>query len=179
MYENIAEDYDRFVNWKNRLAYEMPFLINQIEKIQSPPGKSLQILETACGTAMHAIALAKLGHRLSAADISPQMVEKSRLNAHESGVDLQIKIAGFGSLSTAFGGTSFDLLLCLGNSLPHLSNPRQIKGGFGRFYCLPASRRYAYHPKSELRCRYRKQRPLDGAAGARRRGNGMGLPAIL
>ena len=26
MYDDFSEDYDRFVNWSGRLAYEMPFL---------------------------------------------------------------------------------------------------------------------------------------------------------
>ena len=26
MYDDFSEDYDRFVNWAGRLAYEMPFL---------------------------------------------------------------------------------------------------------------------------------------------------------
>mgnify|MGYP003469742026 CR=1 FL=1 len=30
MYDAFAGDYDRFVNWKNRLTYELPFLMEQI-----------------------------------------------------------------------------------------------------------------------------------------------------
>ncbi len=83
MYNTFSEDYDRFVNWKDRLAYEMPFIEKQISFVQDGLDRPLNILDTACGTGMHAIALASAGHRVSAADLFPEMITKSQLNAHQ------------------------------------------------------------------------------------------------
>lgn len=120
MYETLSSDYDRFVNWQNRLAYEMPFIENLVRQFTPGNTRQVNILDSACGTGMHAIALARLGHLVSGADLFPQMVEASRQNAAKAGLPLRFETAGFGELAAMFGEASFDLVLCLGNSLPHL-----------------------------------------------------------
>ena len=126
MYEAFSANYDRFVNWEDRLAYELPFINDQIASLQHTPARPLKILDTACGTGMHAIALAGAGHHVSAADLFPQMIEKAELNATAAGVKVRFKAAGLGDLSTAFAGEQFDLVLCLGNSLPHLLSEHEL-----------------------------------------------------
>lgn len=126
MYDSFSEDYDRFVNWTGRLAYEMPFLVKQITYLKSPKKEALKILDSACGTGMHAIELAKQGHRVSAADLFPQMVKKGKENALLAEVDVQFAPAGFGELTGVFGQNQFDLVLCLGNSLPHILHEKDL-----------------------------------------------------
>lgn len=116
MYDDFSEDYDRFVNWAGRLAYEMPFL--ELQLAQVAPG--VTVLDSACGTGMHAIALAQKGYAAVGADLSPRMVERARENARQAGVTVRFEAAGFGELAINFGQSRFDALLCLGNSLPHL-----------------------------------------------------------
>jgi SAM-dependent methyltransferase len=117
MYDAISNDYDRFVNWPGRLKVEMPFLTGQIQKAAGP---SCRVLDAACGTGMHAVALAQLGYVVSGADASLGMIERARLNASNTGVTVHFENAGFGGLAALSGRESFDALLCLGNSLPHL-----------------------------------------------------------
>jgi ubiquinone/menaquinone biosynthesis C-methylase UbiE len=57
MYDSLSLDYDRFVNWQNRLSIELPFIIKQFQLINAK-----SILDVATGTGMHAIALAQLGY---------------------------------------------------------------------------------------------------------------------
>jgi SAM-dependent methyltransferase len=72
------------------------------------------------------------------------MIERARANAAAEGVDVRFEVAGFGDLaqtlggdvppeesgkrkpSSAQGGTDFDAILCLGNSLPHLLNQSEL-----------------------------------------------------
>jgi len=115
MYDTFSSDYDRFVNWNNRLTIELPFIIKQLQQINAK-----SILDAATGTGMHAIALAQLGYKTAGADISIGMIQKARLNAAAASVQVQFEVAGFGNLVSIFGMHSFDALLCLGNSLPHL-----------------------------------------------------------
>jgi glycine/sarcosine N-methyltransferase len=115
MYDSLCSDYDRFVNWQNRLSFELPFIIKQLKQINAK-----SVLDAATGTGMHAIALAQLGYKATGADISTGMVQKARTNAISAGVQVQFELAGFGNLADAFGKHSFDIVLCLGNSLPHL-----------------------------------------------------------
>ncbi len=135
-YDAFSEDYDRFVNWKERLDAEMPFLTSQLEHIQVPNDQPLSLLDAACGTGMHAIELSKHGFRAAGADLSPQMIRKAEENARRAGVEVQFKAIGFGGLANAFqkeGQFPFDAVLCLGNSLPHLLSIGEIENALSDF----------------------------------------------
>ncbi len=126
MYNKFSQDYDRFVNWHNRLAFELPFLLAQIGSVTPQPGVPLRVLDAACGTGQHVIALAKKGLDVTGADLSIEMITVARANASTAGLDLRFEPVGFGSLSHTFGAGSFSTLLCLGNSLPHLLTPADL-----------------------------------------------------
>jgi glycine/sarcosine N-methyltransferase len=123
-YDAFSSDYDRFVNWNNRLPFELPFLEKQLASLGALAG--LRVLDAACGTGMHALALARLGCQVTGADLSHGMVERARANATAAGLPLGFIQAGFGSLSAALSPSSFDALLCLGNSLPHILTPAEL-----------------------------------------------------
>jgi glycine/sarcosine N-methyltransferase len=99
------------------LDFEMPFIERQLNQLGSGP---LNILDAACGTGLHAIALAQKGHRAVGVDLSPGMIEKARKNAADQGFSIQFETVGFGELTSTFGQGAFDAVLCLGNSLPHV-----------------------------------------------------------
>ncbi len=115
MYDAFSNDYDRFVDWPGRLAVEMPFIEGQLQA-----AGARRVLDAACGTGMHAIALAQRGYDAAGADLSNGMIERARVNAAASGQEAHFAVAGFGDLARTFGANSFDALLCLGNSLPHV-----------------------------------------------------------
>jgi glycine/sarcosine N-methyltransferase len=120
MYDAFSSDYDRFVNWDARLGYELPFIEQQIQAL-GIMGRPARVLDAACGTGMHALALAQRGCAAAGADLSTGMIERARANA--AGVNIPFAAVGFGGLAQAFSGSPlfpFDALLCLGNSLPHL-----------------------------------------------------------
>jgi glycine/sarcosine N-methyltransferase len=121
MYETLSSDYDRFVNWQSRLSIELPFITNMLNVINAR-----FVLDAATGTGMHAIALVKSGYQAAGADLSPGMVEQARSNAKEAGVNVRFEIARFGGLANTFGDASFDALICLGNSLPHLLSHKDL-----------------------------------------------------
>jgi glycine/sarcosine N-methyltransferase len=133
MYDSFSADYDRFVNWQSRLAAEMPFLQRHLEALRQPGAASLRVLDAACGTGMHAIALAKAGYAASGADLSEGMIDKARLNAQADGVQVRFEAVGFGGLEKVFGAGEFDALLCLGNSLPHLLTPADLSAALADF----------------------------------------------
>ncbi|MDY6874758.1 MAG: methyltransferase domain-containing protein [Chloroflexota bacterium] len=120
MYEDFSSDYDRFVNWPGRLAVELPFIEHQLLM-----GGAHRVLDAACGTGMHTIALAQRGYVAVGADLSAGMIERARANAITAGIPVQFEVSGFGELSAQFG-TGFDALLCLGNSLPHLLTSKDL-----------------------------------------------------
>ncbi len=113
MYDAFSKEYDYFVNWTARLNFELPLLRDLLK------GRG-RVLDAACGTGMHALALSAEGWQVTGCDLSPAMVEQARSNAAERGLALPFVAAGFGELAAALPEQAFDALLCLGNSLPHV-----------------------------------------------------------
>lgn len=123
MYDSMSANYDRFVNWGKRLNAEMPFLEGQLQFVIDS-NRATKVLDAACGTGMHAIALSNRGFKAAGADYSAGMVEKAAQNAQMAGADVEFRRAGFGELSRFFADQ--DCVLCLGNSLPHISGPTML-----------------------------------------------------
>lgn len=141
MYDSFSIDYDRFVDWDARLGTELPFLEAQLTAVQAH-----RVLDTGCGTGMHAIALAERGYRAVGTDSSEGMIQRARANAVQAervaagGPDGAVRFvtAGFGHLAAALGirrreaqtgqrdAHRFDAVLCLGNSLPHVLTPAEL-----------------------------------------------------
>jgi SAM-dependent methyltransferase len=126
LYDSLAVDYDRFVNWPARLAHELPFL----EHLFQSRGVR-RVLDSACGTGQHAIALARRGYDVQGADLSAPMVEQARRNAEGADVGVPFVVAGLGHLAAL--GQVFEAVLCLGNSLPHLLTPSAEAGALADF----------------------------------------------
>jgi hypothetical protein len=65
------------------------------------------------------------------------MIQKAHLNAIAADVQVQFEVASFGSLVQVFSPHSFDALLCLGNSLPHLLSSSELDSALRDFaVCL-------------------------------------------
>jgi glycine/sarcosine N-methyltransferase len=125
-YDALASDYDRFVNWEGRLAHELPFL----ERLFA--GHDVRhVLDAACGTGHHAIALARRGYQTMGVDLSAAMIEQAKRNAAAVGVEASFAVAGFGGLAAL--GQTFDAVLCLGNSLPHLLTEKALAEALSDF----------------------------------------------
>jgi glycine/sarcosine N-methyltransferase len=119
LYDALAVDYDRFVNWEGRLGHELPFFDALFR------GKKVgHVLDAACGTGQHAIALAERGYKVTGTDLSAAMIERARENATRAGVHVNFVVAGLGQLASL--DETFDAALCLGNSLPHLLTPEAL-----------------------------------------------------
>jgi len=113
-YNRLAEFFDVMTDWNSRLAVELPF----IEKIFAQQHVQA-VLDCACGTGGHALALAQRGYRVTGADISASMIERARANAGRAGLAIPFHVAGFTSLRQTFA-EKFDAVLCLGNSFVHV-----------------------------------------------------------
>ncbi len=122
LYDEFSVDYDRFINWPKRLARELPFIERQLAGV-----RAARVLDAACGTGWHAIALTKRGYEVVGVDVSQGMLDRARENARLEGCAIDFVRAGFGELSArGLAGAEqgeFDALLCLGSSLPHIARP--------------------------------------------------------
>jgi glycine/sarcosine N-methyltransferase len=120
LYDALGSDYDRFVDWEARLAHELPFF----ERLFAEHGLR-RVLDAACGTGGHAVALARRGYEVMGTDLSAEMIAQARRNAAAAGVRVEFAVAGFGQLAQTVG-SGFDAVLCLGNSLPHLLSAEAV-----------------------------------------------------
>lgn len=139
-YDEFSQDYDRFVNWQARLAAEMPFIEAHLNQLAGAGLRQLSVLDAACGSGGHALALAAGGFAVAGADLSPGMIAQARLNAQAAGLAIDFQAVGFGELEKQFKQSPlfpFDALICLGNSLPHLLSEGEIAHALQDFYrCL-------------------------------------------
>ncbi len=79
------------------------------------PDPPARVLDCACGTGWLAAGLAGAGYEVAAADISPEMVERTRA----LGVPAVVR-----SWDDTPASGDFDVVLCVGNSLVHASDRR-------------------------------------------------------
>lgn len=137
MYDQLASDYDRFVDWPSRLSVELPFIEKVLDESKHDPGTKPVVLDAACGTGMHALALAEKGYRVSGSDLSAPMIKEAMNNADQAGLEVNFKTAGFGELVGVFGKEQYNAVLCLGNSLPHLLTAQALSTALVDFWgCL-------------------------------------------
>ena len=113
-YDRQAAVYEVMNDWPSRLALELPFIRRALEQTHAQT-----VLDVACGSGHHAIALALEGYAVSGADLSAEMVDLARRNAAQADVSIRFEQTGFAEIGTRFNMT-FDAVLCLGNSLPHV-----------------------------------------------------------
>ena len=111
VFEDLALIYDQTIDWEQRLAREIPFLSKIIQD-----NLNARILDLACGSGRHAVALAAQGHEVTGLDLSPQMIEAAKHHAKEKGVVAQFSVADMRQV-TVLLECPFDLIICLGNSL--------------------------------------------------------------
>jgi glycine/sarcosine N-methyltransferase len=126
LYDALAADYDRFVDWESRLAHELPFFDRLFA------GQDVRrVLDAACGTGHHAIALALRGYQVTGTDLSTAMIGLARQNAARAGARATFATAGLGELASL--GETFDAAICLGNSLPHLLTAPAVAAALADF----------------------------------------------
>ena len=113
-YDRQAAIYEVMNDWPSRLSFEMPFVRRVLEKVAPR-----MVLDVACGSGHHAIALACEGYSVCGADASAEMIAMARRNAAKAGASVEFRQASFADIGAQFN-RAFDAVLCLGNSLPHV-----------------------------------------------------------
>ncbi|KXA91522.1 hypothetical protein AKJ63_01355 [candidate division MSBL1 archaeon SCGC-AAA259D18] len=127
-YKEFSEKYDRLVSLENRMNRESEFFKEAFSEHDVNT-----VLDCACGTGQHVIIFKKIGFNAKGSDISSYMVEKARKNSRKYDIKAEFTVADFRNLTGNFD-VSFDAVVCLGNSLPHLSGDDEVKEALEEMY---------------------------------------------
>ncbi|MHA1935949.1 MAG: class I SAM-dependent methyltransferase, partial [Candidatus Thorarchaeota archaeon] len=115
-FDELAIVYDNSIDWDSRLKRELPFLLESL-----PTTGQRRVLDMACGSGRHSVALSSEGAQVIGFDSSPQMIASARKLAEANNVAPQFMVANMEEVGTTIQG-EFDLVICLGNSLALLPN---------------------------------------------------------
>ncbi len=128
-YNSIADKYDwLFSNWKQTMEDEMKIIVPVLRE-----RKVKTVLDCACGTGLQSVGLLKANFKVIASDLSEKMLEQAVLNAGKEGFDLPTVRLDFRNLDSHLS-EKFDAVLCMGNSLPHMSTDEDVKAALQSMY---------------------------------------------
>jgi len=99
-----------------------------------PETKRPAVLDVACGTGVYALAAAERGAQSVGVDLCAEMLTRAQDNAKRLQLAVDWRCIPMQELSGALD-TDFDLVLCMGNSLPHVLEDAELErtlAGFKR-----------------------------------------------
>lgn len=129
-YDQIADSYDEMTRFEQRFQNEKQIVQGWFDKLHFQSA-----IDVACGTGLHAILLASLGVKTTGVDISAKMLKIARKNATRTDKNISWIKSSMENLQNQLKG-SYDVLFCLGNSLPHILSQEGMEQTFRNFYNL-------------------------------------------
>lgn len=124
-YDQLASNYHLiFEDWEASIRRQAAVLGAILERECGPPA-SVKVLDCACGIGTQALGLAKLGFQVTACDLSPFAVERTRMEAEKRGLNVRALVADMLDLTVLADG-EFDAVICMDNALPHLDSEEQL-----------------------------------------------------
>lgn len=111
--------YDAFVQAYDELFPVHRATLDFLAGIVAPPAATLDI---GCASGGHAIALVKRGYACTGIDPSRPLIDAARSRAEGIPIPPEFLEGGSGDLAALFTDRRFRLMLCLGNTLPHLES---------------------------------------------------------
>lgn len=111
MYARLAPYYDQFFSFDDAARAFFKHLVAALG--------AQRLLDVASGTGFHAAEFASWGLEVLAVDLEPEMIRVAQARAR-AGSPFAAKVADMRELTPVAGTGRWDVLTCLGNSLPHL-----------------------------------------------------------
>lgn len=119
-YADLSADYDEMFGFEKDLEAAEKFIAGLKTRF-----RFAKALDVGCGTGSFTLALARGGVAAAGLDLSGAMLEKARKNSLAYGLEIDFVKAGMEEISSAVSG-KFDLILCMGNTLPHLPDKKAL-----------------------------------------------------
>jgi SAM-dependent methyltransferase len=123
-YDDLARDYHTmFRDWDVSMAHQAEVLGGLVRRTLGAGPH--EVLDCSCGIGTQAIGLALAGHRVVGSDLSPVAAARAAAEAAARGSRLPAAAADMRRLP--FKDTSFGVVLCADNSLPHLLSGEDVR----------------------------------------------------
>jgi SAM-dependent methyltransferase len=134
---NLSAYWDDFVDPPKRLATLGPFLRAAFARF-AKPASDIRILDTCMGAGHDVAWLTRAGYDVSGNEADAELLRVAQRNLQGQGINLNGHTASsdWSALSEHFEPGSFDVVLCLGNSLCLLENEDQILEAIRQFHVL-------------------------------------------
>lgn len=126
-YDKLSIDYDTMTGFEKRFVHERPFFNMLLERYSIRTA-----LDAGAGTGFHSLLMAELGVEMTAIDVSKKMLERVKEHAKVRHLKIDIAQSSFEDLPDRVH-RKFDAVLCMGNSLPHLSTKGDVEHSLKNF----------------------------------------------
>lgn len=124
MYSEISKIYDVL----------FPLNINKLKFIDNINKYKGKILDAGCASGELSIALSKNGYDVTGIDIDKNMIEIAESKSGNN--KIKFLTGSISEISSLAACNNFDMILCWGNTLPHLENEDEIKKFISGSYSL-------------------------------------------
>lgn len=134
-YDQLAPFYHLiFEDWDAAIATGADFLTDIIWANWGDSVRS--ILDASCGIGTQSLGLAARGFEVTASDLSPGAVARAQKEAQARNLRITFSVCDMRELYSHHGG-GFDVVICAGNSIPHLLSDSEILLALREMYaCL-------------------------------------------
>jgi glycine/sarcosine N-methyltransferase len=124
-YDDFAAHYDQiFESWEASIVRQATVL-GGILQHECGDGWPIRVLDCACGIGTQSLGLAMKGFDVEGCDKSSGAIERARSEALKRRLSIPFSVANMQQLA-AVGQSTFDAVICIDNSLPHLENEEQL-----------------------------------------------------
>lgn len=119
-YSREAADYDR-LRWEGPVGGCVKARYEEIVRDMMPSDIGGECLEIGCGTGRFTVPAAERGVKITAIDVSEQMLAKTRANLQAAGCSKNVTLALADARATQFAGEQFSLVFSFNvvNHVPH------------------------------------------------------------
>jgi SAM-dependent methyltransferase len=124
-YDEFAAHYDQiFENWEASIARQSAVLASILDR-ECGDSRPIRLLDCACGIGTQSLGLAMKGFDVTGCDISSGAIQRARSEALKRGLSIPFSVANMVQLS-GIPQSSFDAVICIDNSLPHLQTEGEL-----------------------------------------------------
>jgi glycine/sarcosine N-methyltransferase len=124
-YDELAAHYDQiFEDWEASITRQAAVLTSILNH-ECGDRRPIRVLDCACGIGTQSLGLAMNGFDVTGCDISCGAVDRARAEASKRGLSLPFLVANMVQLNS-IPPSSFDAVICIDNSLPHLETAEEL-----------------------------------------------------